>query len=247
MIGAIKTLDIDNNYNSRDILETNDLDEDMFIDVDIDFATNNEINVSYDHAQVSAESPGVKKLHEIDLQEWSIRNRINHRALNGLLKLLKETGHQDLPRDAHTLLKTPRRITTVPVGDERYWHNGLYNSLKTVFKDLTESKNLFLIFNMDGVPIGRSTKKQFWPILCLIDNIPEIKPLIIGIYEGESKPLVIQQFLSPLVAELNDAIHNGFKINDHTIHIKIKCFICDTPARAFIKGTNISHLNTSKF
>lgn len=34
--------------------------------------------------------------------------------------------------------------------------------------DLHENRKLQLQFNIDGVPLFKSAKKQFWPILCKI-------------------------------------------------------------------------------
>ena len=63
--------------------------------------------------------------------------------------------------------------------------------------------------------------------------------MVIGIYCGESKP-ELQAFVTPFVEEMKIVLANGIEINDQIVTTKIRCFICDSPARAFIKGdTNI--------
>lgn len=63
--------------------------------------------------------------------------------------------------------------------------------------------------------------------------------MIIGIYCRENKPPTPDEFLTPFVDELLIILNNGIIINGHKINIRIRCFICDTPARSFIKGNKI--------
>lgn len=64
--------------------------------------------------------------------------------------------------------------------------------------------------------------------------------MIVGIWCGEGKPNNLDEFLSQFVAELNIILQNGITVNGHNVKIGIRCFICDAPARAFIKGIVIS-------
>lgn len=66
-------------------------------------------------------------------------------------------------------------------------------------------------------------------------DFPRIRPIVIAIWCGEGK-CVLNEYLAQFVEELNQLLRTGIKINNYTIRIKIKCFICDTPARAYIKG-----------
>lgn len=59
--------------------------------------------------------------------------------------------------------------------------------------------------------------------------------MIIGIYSGKTKPTDLNAFLTPFVNEL-DIMECGLPINGHKINVKLRCFICDSPARAFVKG-----------
>lgn len=67
-------------------------------------------------------------------------------------------------------------------------------------------------------------------------ELPQVQPMVVGIWAGESKPL-LSEYLEPLIDELETLLTDGIRINSHHIGIKIGQIICDTPARAFIKGT----------
>lgn len=84
------------------------------------------------------------------------------------------------------------------------------------------------------MPLTKSTNKKFWPILCQAnDNMP----FIVGIFYGDSKPNNIEDYLSDLLQELGDMKVNGILIEEKHYSIKIKAFLCDAPARSFLKCT----------
>lgn len=61
--------------------------------------------------------------------------------------------------------------------------------------------------------------------------------MLIGIYAGDSKPSNLEAFLDPLVTELNELFVNGLSTRTGSrVLVKVRAFICDTPARALIKG-----------
>lgn len=99
---------------------------------------------------------------------------------------------------------------------------------------------VYLNLNFDGLSTFKSTKKEFWPILCNLYGKPEIEPFIVGIYYGSWKRKNLNEYLEDFVTEVHNILKNGIQISKegitHTISIKIRCFICDSPARAFIKG-----------
>lgn len=58
------------------------------------------------------------------------------------------------------------------------------------------------------------------------------------------KPTSVNTFLSPFVTELNELLCDGLVIDGQKhVSFKVRCFICDTPARAMIRGKlyNIAH------
>lgn len=60
--------------------------------------------------------------------------------------------------------------------------------------------------------------------------------MTIAIFYGKTKPTSLDGFLKQLVEELNDVLNNGISINNCRINVKLRSFICDSPARAFLKG-----------
>lgn len=183
------------------------------------------------------------------LRNWLISNKITHKATNELLNILTKVYNvNNLPKDARTFLRTPvdknKRIRKL--GNGEYWHNGVKTCLKAALHDIKDAEvTVHLSFNIDGLPVYKSSKEEFWPILARIDNMPKIKPMVIGIYSGVGKP-PCNDFLMQFVDELNDCIQNGIVVNECSIAVKILCFICDTPARSFAKGKIHSIQITSK-
>lgn len=115
-----------------------------------------------------------------------LRFRINHMALNALLRLLnsQKRSQMRLPIDARTLLGTTRCVIPVqPHNDDgEYWHNGLQKCVLNAFQRLNESISISLNINIDGMPVFNSSKVSFWPILVNIFEFPSIQTLVIGIY-----------------------------------------------------------------
>lgn len=61
--------------------------------------------------------------------------------------------------------------------------------------------------------------------------------MVVAIWCGTfSKPKDLNGYLREFVTELNDLLEHGIYVNEHYIKVVVRCFICDTPARAFIRG-----------
>lgn len=70
----------------------------------------------------------------------------------------------------------------------------------------------------------------------IIAGLPQIKPMVISVWCGESKPTDLSDYLQLFVSELDYLLSNNMYINGKQIIILFRCFICDTPARSFIKA-----------
>lgn len=165
---------------------------------------------------------------------WALRHNLSHLALNELLTFLKSNVFSFLPVDSRTLLKTPRikSIKTVEPGE--YIHIGLKNGINTLLQNLSELPNEIIInFNIDGIPLSRSSSSCFWPILAQT-NISK-KILVVGVYHGYGQPRSFNDFLRTFVDELKE-LTAEFEFKSKHIQIKIGAFICDTPARAHVLG-----------
>nr|CAI5843559.1 unnamed protein product [Callosobruchus analis] len=124
------------------------------------------------------------------------------------------------------------------MGSGKFWYNGIQKNLQSALTDKHTqlSQGISLIFNIDGFSPFNSSNCQFWPITFIVDEYREIPPLVAAIFYGTTKP-PLESFFQNFVQELNEIIRTGIKVNGKYLPVKIKCFVCDTQARSFIKGT----------
>lgn len=170
---------------------------------------------------------------------------ITHNALKKLLIVLNKTSlKKNIPSDPRTLLKTSENIENIRIlGDSKlYWHNGLQYCLQKLFWNLDENIDILLNINIDGLPLFNSSKQEFWPILANIHDMPEYEVMVIGIYCGKGKPPSIETFLREFVDEMKNLLQHGVVINGFKLQVGIRCFICDSPARAFLKGIKTKNI-----
>lgn len=95
---------------------------------------------------------------------------------------------------------------------------------------------LNILINIDGIPLFKSSSKQFWPILGLIyHKTISYKPFPIAIYVGDKKPSDVNKYFEQFLLEMNHLQSKGLVLNGKMFKVAIKAFICDRPARSFIK------------
>ena len=95
-----------------------------------------------------------------------------------------------------------------------------------------KSRNIELIVNVDGLPIFKSTGAQLWPIL---SHFCGYQPFTIALFFGTSKPTNPMEFLEDFLNEYTLLVRDGLSFNDILYKVKIKAFVCDAPARQFLK------------
>lgn len=100
-----------------------------------------------------------------ELGLWVGKNRIAKRAVNSLLSILSSNGINSLPKDYRTLLRTQTNTEIMQVAGGQFWYNGLAKNLKLIFASLDRNISISLNFNIDGLPLFKSSKRTFWPIL----------------------------------------------------------------------------------
>ena len=104
----------------------------------------------------------------------------------------------------------------------RYFHFGLIPMIMTFLSKVkssddnlkvTRREGVFLRINCDGIPLFKSSKAQFWPILCLISNNkylhnchPSAGPIrcqmsLVGLFLGNSKPKDVREYLFDFLKE----------------------------------------------
>jgi len=166
---------------------------------------------------------------------------LTNKCISELLNKLRSEEHINLPRRAESLFGTcharPTQIMMTKRGNE-----GIYIEIEDALKKRINENNykeekIHILVNIDGVPLFRSSR-QFLPILIQIFNInyhsdPAI--VAIAIYSGDSKPALVGEFLNDFIQEAIVLTTNGIIISSSRYEFEISAFVCDTPARSYIK------------
>lgn len=163
---------------------------------------------------------------------WAIEHLITNEALRDLLDILSKEGI-NLPKDPRTQKKSPKENVSVPLDDGEYVHYGLKDGLTDfLISNKYEEAYITLDFNVDGLPVAKSSRKQVWPILCNVVKTGHV--FIVGVYSGLSKPKVSDTYLPTFVSELKGLIDEGMLWNNKVYPVIIRAFIFDAPARSFV-------------
>ncbi|KAG8197853.1 hypothetical protein JTE90_024254 [Oedothorax gibbosus] len=168
-------------------------------------------------------SDEVTKYLKENLSRWSSDHSITHVAMNHLLGILIPI-YPNLPKDARTIMQTPRELKLKQLSTGHYYHMGLSNALRKLH--LNETKEILLDFNIDGLPLYKSSNTSFWPILGKISGFFH-KPFVIGIFCGPSKPLPLDVYLEDFIAEVKNLLLNGININGKDVKINLREIFAD--------------------
>ena len=178
------------------------------------------------------------------LARWAVFFSIPAVAVSALLKiLLFYDVAVGLPKDSRTLLKTARCVVTKKVSGGEYFHFGISESLCLLFEGLRTSvfekldSCLSVIFSTDGLPCFKSVNTHVWPITgSLLVGGRCTTPFTIGLFYGVDKEMEVNEFLADFVQDLKHCQTNGFMCRNRLFKVKVHCFVCDAPARSFVKN-----------
>ena len=175
--------------------------------------------------------------------EWAAMFQVSHACTAYLMGILQDY-FPDLPSDPRTLLHTIRDYEVRDIAGGSYYHFGMKSCVSQALasfdlSDLhrTNLNTVYVQINIDGLPLFKSSSVQFWPILGRIDAPVQSEPFIVGLFCGKSKPADVNEYMQEFVAEMQSLEHDGFQPDglDSPLYVKVSCFICDAPAKAFIK------------
>ena len=171
------------------------------------------------------------------LAKWSVDFKISVSAVGSLLSILRPY-HNDLPKDSRTLLGTQRTYDIQTITGGEYYHFGIEFGILEHFKrnGLHFDSKIELQCNIDGLPLFKSSSMQLWPILCCIDHVLIKDPFVVGIFCGNSKPKCLEEYLFKFVEEADELQKRGIYINGVHYVVGFSNFVCDAPARAFVKN-----------
>lgn len=171
-----------------------------------------------------------------ELASWATKYQVQRAAVNDLLALLKKQGHA-LPKDARTLLGTPKEVTVLSKCGGQYIYFGIKHGITQVLSAhpgaLENGISLELIINIDGLPLFKSSNDQFWPILGSFNNLDVF---VIGLYYGKTKPSSLEEYMDDFLQELDALKKEGITFGSKTYKVELHCFSCDAPSRCFLKA-----------
>ena len=211
----------DNSFNEIDGMSDIQACENSFSEND--YSSGGEEDFSYDEDLTFKE----------DLTAWINHYRPSREAINDLLKILLKRG-LSVPKDARTLLKSPREVNVVSKCGGTYFYLGIKASILEALQHINQCEDdLFLDINIDGVPLTKSSNSQLWPILGSINNSDFV--FVIAVFHSFSKPSCVNDYLNDFITEAKQLINDGVYYNDMCYSFSIRSFICDSPARSFLK------------
>ena len=155
--------------------------------------------------------------------------------MNKLLTELRDEG-LDVPKDARSFLGTPRNTAILEKAGGKYVYLGLKDQLVQSLEKLPHQDQIELQINVDGCPAPFAHRKSFWPIL-VRGFKQQFSPVMCCLWFGTSKPKPTDDFLRDFLDEIKALIDEGIQVNGQAVTLSIQAFICDTPARADLKGT----------
>lgn len=190
----------------------------------------NQNNFAYQNADPSQQI-------ETILVEWFIKYNIPHVAASELLNNLN-TFFPHLPIDSRSLLHTSRTLTIHSIEPGNYYHFGFKNCILKLIScsryELTTSI-IEVFINIDGLPLSKSSGSQLYPILCRLSNNNSVG--VIGIYHGYEKPKDANSFLKMFADEAVEIVQTGIMFKENIYKVEIRGFICDVPAKSYVKYT----------
>lgn len=143
--------------------------------------------------------------------------------------------------NSRTLLETPTSSpNTIRLSTGEFYYFSLEYALIhcltcKIKHALKDGEKLKISFNIDGLSLFKSTKLQLWPILGVIKNFPGMPPFAISVFCGAANQNHLIVFLNDFIVELNQLLTHGFHFGKNHFFIEIHSFVCDAPAKAFLK------------
>ncbi|XP_045023694.1 uncharacterized protein LOC123468102 [Daphnia magna] len=98
-----------------------------------------------------------------------------------------------------------------------------------------ESTIIKIQVNIDGTQIFKTNSIDLWPILGRVINSLDALPFVISVFVGKGKPPNLEEYLRPFLEELMALQSEDLECMGITYSIEMSSFVCDAPARAFLK------------
>ena len=84
-------------------------------------------------------------------------------------------------------------------------------------------QTLTLQFNIDGIPLFKSTRTALWPNLCRIKNVSSMA-FTVAVFAGDAKP-TLKPYLADFLVELKEIMREGHTFQQHVFKVELNFFV----------------------
>lgn len=173
---------------------------------------------------------------KLNLSRFILKHRVPVAQVADLLSILRAYG-LDLPKSRSGLLRVANRpLITRSVSSGECMYIGITKAISMSDFDHASDGEIVCDFNIDGLPLYKSSRKSVWPILGAFANNKNVSPFVVGAWVGEGHPSSSDEFFKDFSKELKDLTSNGIQIGEITKKFIARAIICDAPAKAFCKS-----------
>lgn len=259
---AFDNEDVSNDENQNDLVDNNELfiqghDIEEFDNEEIEESEGNPFSSSSEESSDSDTDSSsssdfddrILLVNEEEREQYAA-DTLRGRACSGGTLSMKKLGDlllrlhplfSRLPLSYKTLLRTPKRVDIQDLGEgSQRWYNGIENSLQNMsLQDYLDMHGEIIIdVGIDGLPISKSSRLKFWPIMGRLVHAEKCT-FVIAVFFGTSDrdPDI---FLPGFVNEVLRLKRLGFWYNNTFYLFSIRHFILNAPARSLVKCT-INH------
>lgn len=169
---------------------------------------------------------------------WVSKYNISGIAADEFLNYLRENHFPFLPKSIKTLRQKAYTMDAPirDMGEGQFLYFGIKNIiikfLDIANVDIQLIQHFKIGFGIDGIPISKSSKSNFWPILTRLNDYPAVLP--VAVFYGRGKPQCVEDYLMEFAEELQEILRNGMQHKDIHLNFSIGPLVFDAQAKCFV-------------
>lgn len=203
----------------------------IFSTNELSFSSDDELNLDQEELE-----------HQVacNFQRYAINSPMSKEHVQAVLKIFKPIC-PSLPESYKTFINTEyiEIFKIEPLGEEAsFVYFEICHQINNIINpDLySDQSELEIQVNCNGMPLSEHSVYEFWPIFGCIFFKHVYKPFVIAVYIGKGRPSNLDLFVKKFVDELNDVLETGVELGGKKFVVKFKGFVCNIPARCFLKN-----------